>query len=240
MGSIYEVEKEKPLLGGADLIKELPLMRFEPIILLVTTFGGFFLIVLDTLGALPEGSRTAFYAVTAITWALWFLKWTLFLPRGKKMLFAKFFRNSGVQIYADVKPKDDMIKFDKKDEVPPVQLGRTNKHFEINSGRPFVVCVEGVPKNISVIDDNEPDKTAKEYDNILKTTWSTGFLTGLSKASKLQGFFNNPTNIITLIMLLCIIGTLYLLFTQQESLAMMTDTLNQIKDIVQAQAAMPQ
>lgn len=230
-------QKRNGILAGGNLFKELPFFKFEPIFLMAATVGGFFLIIIGLMTGDTSGILISFFIIVIITWLIWFIKNFFYLPRGKKILIMRAFRNTGISISCEEIPKADMIKLDKNEDIPPVQISRENKHFEVMSGRPMLVCVEGIPKNISIVKKYKPDKSAKEFNNIIKTTWSTAWQTCLNNMLKFQNKFKDPQFIIAIITLLAVGGAAAIMVMvlgdiskTNETLATMQTTLTTIAE----------
>jgi len=221
-------EVQKNIVGGGDLIKELAFFKIEPIIILVVAMIGIILVGLDKIGLVVGISATAFIAMAGVTIGLWFIKFFLYLPRGKKVLVLKAFKNSGLLITAEKVPSNNTIHISRDDEIPPVQVTRVNKHFEMMSGRPIIACIEGVPKNVSLIDQYQPDKSAKEYDNVIRTTYQTGWLDGVNTVQKFGKKLTDPQFIISILLLILMAGMVFLLWGTMTQLQEMGAAINTV------------
>ncbi len=226
------------------LLKELPLFKLEPFVLIGATFAAFFLIALELIGFLQGGGVRAFFILVTVMWALFLYKWWKYLPHGNKVIVERNFGSTGVKLSVEPIPKDRQIHFDKNDETPPAQLGNVKCHFEVGSGKPYVRVVEGYWTNFNLIEALKSQlstRTAKEFNNIVKVTYSTAWQAAIANFQKGQSLAKNPLFWVLVIICLVLIVAVVLQFAGLNSLKELEPTLHefaknvqQLKQFVQA------
>jgi len=209
-----KVAEPKTIPKTSYLFKELPLFRYEPWIYLFITVACVFVYAFTVFGFLPlKTIATTLLATLGLFWSVYMIKWYFYAPRGNKVLVAKCFRSTGIHLSVQDVPKDNVIHFDSKDETPPVYLTQINKHFDVSTGRPFLVCAEGIGENISIMETQQHDKSAKEISNIIKTTWGTAWQSCLNNFMKFTSKMRDPTFWLIVLTLIIVAGTLFLVFS---------------------------
>ena len=212
---------------GKDIIKELPLSKIEPFILAIASMAALVMFFLERMAILTFGGTTGILVLLIVVWGLFAYKYMFFFPRGKKYIVIRGFQNSGLMFSVE-KPHDGLVHFDKDDTVPPTQISRINKHFEVSTGRPCVVALEGITDNLNLMEQFAPTREAKEFNNIIKTTWGTAWQACLNNMLRFSNKIKEPMFIITIIVLIAIIAVIVLQFTTIGTLQQMIETLEGI------------
>lgn len=218
-----EQEKQKPekylFQEGKDIVKELPLSRFELPLHAGITVLAIVLFFLGRMEIVAKAQGTAVLVLLIFAWGLYLFKWKFFYPRSKKVLVMRIFKNSGIQLSAENIKHDKLVHFDKNDDTPPVSIDRINKHFEVSTGRPIVVCMEEKSKNLDLLKATQADREAKEYNNIVKTTWGTAWQACMNNMLKFKNQIKDPMFIVTIIVLLAVIATIVLSISNASTLS---------------------
>lgn len=221
------------------LLKELPFFKIEPFILI---FAGLLLpitlVVLDIFGFFPGASIAALMLVIFSMWGIYFVKYFLFMPTGKKVIIERFFKNTGVSLSCEKIPGKGEIEMG--DDIPPVQVTQANKHFEMSSGRPLIIAIEEVPQNCSLLQLYQPDRSSRELNSIIKVTWNTAWH---AATENLLGFGNrlrDPVFLMSAGVLVGIILIGIMMWMNLDTLSQLQGTMESLKTAVEAlKASMP-
>jgi len=221
---------------GKDVIKEIPLSRFElPLHIIITAAAGL-LFFLDRLQIVPQATGTAVIVTLVFMWGFYAIKWLFFVPRGRKVIIMRAFKNSGIQLSVEKLKHDKLVHFDRNDDVPPTHVERMNKHFEVHTGRPFVIAMEEKSKNINLFKEFEEDKEAKEFNNIIKTTWGTAWQSCLNNMLMFRNKIKDPMFIITILVLFAVVALILLTMGNAATNAQIAETLNSVAEATGAVA----
>lgn len=213
---------------GKDIIKEIPLSKFEWPLLIAASAAAGMLFFLDRMQIVPQATGTAVLILIIFMWGMYLVKYMFFFPRGNKVIVIRSFKSSGIQFSVEKIGPDKLIHFDKNDDSPPVPIDRVNKHFEVSTGRPVVIAIEEVPRNVSLQEQFTEERSAKEFNNIIKTTWGTAWQSCLNNMLKFSNKIKDPMFIITIVVLLVVIVIVLLQLNNSARILEMGETLAEL------------
>ncbi len=221
-------EKKQVSGQGKDIIKELPLSKFEWPLLILMSGTAFIMLFLDRLKLVTDIAGTAVIVLLIYSWGMYMIKRFFFMPIGGKSLILRAYKNTGMRLSVEKIPPDRMVHFDKDDITPPVSVERTNKHYEVNTGKPLIIAIEGKANNINLFEEFEEEKEAKEFNNIVKTVYATAWQACLNNMLKFKNKVKDPMFILTVLVLIAVAVSIFIQFTT------MTHTLEQLEAIATA------
>jgi len=213
------------------LFKELPLFSLEPFILigvLMVSIGLYFAGALDII---HNGGFYALLVALLVPFALWFIKWLKYMPRGNKVIFLKGFASTGIYLSVGAMPIDRLIHFDKNDDIPPAAINNPKEHFELCSGRPLIIGFEGYSSNISLshlLKGSISTQSAKELNNTMKALWGAAWQAALGNIAKFSSKFKDPTFWLAIISVGLLIVVAFLVYNQGQQITALAESTKQV------------
>jgi len=229
-----ELSKVEKLPNTTYLFKELPLFSLEPFILiglLILSIGLYFAGALDII---HNGGFYALLVALIVPFALWFLKWFKYMPRGNKVIFMKSFASTGIYLSVGAMPIDRLDHFDKDDNIPPSTIDNPKEHFEICSGRPFIISVEGCSRNISLLSllkGSISTQSAKELTNTMKALWGGAWQAALANMSKsVLSKLRDPTFWLAIISVGLLVVVAFLVYNQGQQITALAESTKAVAE----------
>jgi len=220
------------------LIKELPFFRIEPFVMIIVgLLMPIMVLVLQAIGVLANGVLIGFLIVLVTMWVMWLVKYFKYLPTGKKVIVARFYKNTGVALSSEKINKEGVVKFDRKGNIPPTQITQVHKHFEMSSGRPMVIAVEEVPQNLSLLKRYKPDRSARELNSVIKVTWNSAWHAATENILGFANKFKDPNFIVGTGALVGVIIVGLLLWQNLGSMTELQEVIMELKSSVDSLAA---
>lgn len=154
-----------------------------------------------------------------ISLLLFVFKWYFFYPRGKKVIVVRAWK-TGLGRFSVEEIKDGGIKFDTKPDSDVIPVPNPRKSWDFYTNRPIILLEEGQPSNTSLHRESRTNEKINDEGNVKASVWNAAMRYARYQLRKDDSFWNNPTNILLLVIIIGVIGLIaYVMIAQPDAMA---------------------
>jgi len=145
---------------------------------------------------------------------MFLFKWFFFYPRGKKNFVIRSWKANIARISLE-EIKDNFIKFDQGKELSDeMHVNFSNAAIDYYTGRKIILLEEGLSENTPLHQNIKTNEKVKDRGNVNASMFSAALKFCDYQNKKVQGFLNNPTNILLLVAIAIIIVIAFFVITK--------------------------
>jgi hypothetical protein len=230
-----QVRNETIGVTSKDLLREINLFIPETIGIGIGAMAAIFCIAFGYLFNSMTLLIVGAIVPAAILIIFYMVRLLLFMPNKHRHLTIRFFGSRALKLSVD-DYKDREVKFDANPMSPKIKIVNLMRHFNFATGKPVILLQEGEPENITVSRGDNISQIDRDFDALCMSAMNIQHAYDILTMQKEE---KNKDMLILIVMIAVAaigMGTLYMLWQNQDMLTQMATSMNSLGSAIAQQA----